>query len=224
MSSELNGSLGATEIGSVLGAFLFGVETLQTYNYFRNFHRDSILLKTTVSTFQVATRPQRSPSSGCRIIKPFASSVIHSAQLYSQTVTFYGQPQYVSSPPISEEFTILCASLLYAVVQTFFANRVRVLSGNWHVLAVASILSTLRFIANMGSLGLLLHYRRVSILLDWRWLVTTALSLGLTVDILITLSMCYFLQKMRSSESKRCVWRASGIIMVANGWIGRVPW
>jgi hypothetical protein len=66
MSSELNGSLGATEIGSVLGAFLFGVETLQTYNYFRNFHRDSILLKTTVSTFQVATRPQRSPSSGCR--------------------------------------------------------------------------------------------------------------------------------------------------------------
>jgi hypothetical protein len=99
-----------------------------------------------------------------------------------------------------------------------------VLSGNWHVLAVASILSTLRFIANMGSLGLLLHYRRVSILLDWRWLVTTALSLGLTVDILITLSMCYFLQKMRSSESKRCVWRPSGTIMVANGWIGRVPW
>ncbi|KAJ7247801.1 hypothetical protein C8J57DRAFT_1358962 [Mycena rebaudengoi] len=92
--------------------------------------------------------------------------------------------------------TILFAAILYLIVQTFFANRVRVLSKNWHIMAVASALSVLRFIATMGSLALLLHYRR-------RWLVSTALALGLSVDILITLSMCYFLQKLRSSESER---------------------
>jgi uncharacterized membrane protein SpoIIM required for sporulation len=49
MSSGLNGSLGALEIGSVLGAFLFGIETLQTYNYYRDFSRECVLLRSTVS-------------------------------------------------------------------------------------------------------------------------------------------------------------------------------
>ncbi|KAJ7445201.1 hypothetical protein B0H11DRAFT_2249623 [Mycena galericulata] len=47
--SDLNGNLGALEIGSVLGASLFGVETLQTFNYYKNFPQDSNLLKSTVS-------------------------------------------------------------------------------------------------------------------------------------------------------------------------------
>ncbi|KAJ7697497.1 hypothetical protein B0H14DRAFT_3529336 [Mycena olivaceomarginata] len=71
-------------------------------------------------------------------------------------------------------------------------------------MAVPCSLSVLRFIANMGSMTLLLHYARVSILLEWRWLVWTALSFGLAVDMLIMVSMCYFLQKMRwSTESTR---------------------
>jgi hypothetical protein len=45
---DLNGSLGAIEIGAVLGTFLFGIETLQTFNYYRNFRKDSKLLKITV--------------------------------------------------------------------------------------------------------------------------------------------------------------------------------
>ncbi|KAF7351834.1 Saposin B-type domain-containing protein [Mycena venus] len=188
MSSELNGSLGATEIGSVLGAFLFGAMTLQSYNYFRDFPRDSSLLRSTVAVVWLLE---------------LGHTMCSWHALYSQTVTFYGQPEYVSSPPSSEALTILFASLLYTTVQTFFANRARILSGQWYIMAVACTLSALRFIANMGSMGLLLHYGRVSILLEWRWLVSAALSLGLTVDILITLAMCYFLQKMRSTESTR---------------------
>jgi hypothetical protein len=46
---NLNGSLGALEIGIVLGVFLFGIETLQTFNYYRRFPKDSNLLKATVS-------------------------------------------------------------------------------------------------------------------------------------------------------------------------------
>ncbi|KAJ6469819.1 hypothetical protein C8R45DRAFT_425616 [Mycena sanguinolenta] len=188
MSSELNGSLGATEIGSVLGAFLFGVTTLQSYNYFRDFSRDSTLLRVTVAVVWLLE---------------LGHTLCSWHALYSQTVTFYGQPEYVSSPPASEALTILFASLLYTVVQTFFANRARILSGKWYIMAVACTLSALRFIANMGSMGLLLYYGRVSILLEWRWLVSTALALGLSVDILITAAMCYFLQKMRSTESTR---------------------
>ncbi|KAJ7113192.1 hypothetical protein C8R44DRAFT_856165 [Mycena epipterygia] len=185
---DLNGSLGATEIGSVLGVFLFGIETLQTFNYYRGCPGDSTILKGIVALVWFLELGH-------------TMSAWHA--LYSQTVTFYGQPQYISSPPLSEEMTILFAALIYTVVQTFFANRVRVLSGSWYIMVVASCLTGLRLIANMGSVALLIHYSRVSILLQWRWLVSTALSLGLAVDILITGSMCHFLRKMRSCESKR---------------------
>ncbi|KAJ7256254.1 hypothetical protein C8J57DRAFT_1721468 [Mycena rebaudengoi] len=188
MSPGLNGNLGPTEIGSVVGAFLFGAMTLQTYHYYRGFQNDSVLLRSTVAVVWLLE---------------LAHTVCAWHALYSQTVTFYGQPEYISSPPYSEEMTILFAAILYLIVQTFFANRARVLSKNWYIMAVASALNVLRFIATMGSLALLLHYRRVSILLEWRWLVSTALALGLSVDILITLSMCYLLQKLRSSESER---------------------
>ncbi|KAF8152074.1 hypothetical protein K438DRAFT_1687991 [Mycena galopus ATCC 62051] len=190
MSSGLNGSLGATEIGSVLGAFLFGIETLQTYQYYRSFSRDSVLLLSTVAVVWLLELGH-------------TISAWHA--LYSQTVTFYGRPEYINSPPCSEQLTILFASLVYTIVQTFFANRVRLLSGSWPIMALACLLSGLRFIANMGCMALLLHYGRMSILLEWRWLVSTGLSLGLAVDILITTSMCYFLRKLRSPASAQCV-------------------
>ncbi|KAJ7856030.1 hypothetical protein B0H13DRAFT_1547533, partial [Mycena leptocephala] len=46
----LDGTLGAMEIGAILGTFLFGIETLQTFNYYRRFPDDSKLLKATVTT------------------------------------------------------------------------------------------------------------------------------------------------------------------------------
>ncbi|KAJ7760342.1 hypothetical protein B0H16DRAFT_1532009 [Mycena metata] len=45
----LDGTLGAMEIGAILGAFLFGIETLQTFNYYRQFREDSKILKATVA-------------------------------------------------------------------------------------------------------------------------------------------------------------------------------
>ncbi|KAJ7790456.1 hypothetical protein B0H13DRAFT_1936233 [Mycena leptocephala] len=42
----LRGTLGSIEIGLVLGTFLFGVLTLQVFNYFRTYTNDTLLLKT----------------------------------------------------------------------------------------------------------------------------------------------------------------------------------
>ncbi|KAJ6534186.1 hypothetical protein B0H19DRAFT_1271914 [Mycena capillaripes] len=188
---DLNGSLGALEIGAVLGIFLFGIETLQTFNYYRDFPRDSKLLKATV---------------GLVWVLELGHTISAWHALYLQTVTFYGQPIHTLSPPHSQETTILFAALIYTVVQTFFANRVRVLSGQWYIMALACILVLLRIVSDVGIVAvfaLLLHYSRVSILLDWRWLVSASLALDLSVDILITASLCCCLWKMRSCDSKR---------------------
>ncbi|KAJ7512936.1 hypothetical protein B0H11DRAFT_13361 [Mycena galericulata] len=185
---DLNGNLGAIEIGSVLGAFLFGVETLQTFNYYNNFPKDSNLLKSTVALVWLLELGH-------------TISAWHA--VYSQTVTFYGQPSHILSPPHSEEMTILFAALIYTVVQFFFANRVRILSGQWYIMVLACLLGSMRLVAHIGIVAMLLHYSRVSIVLQWRWLVTTSLSLDLAVDLLITASLCHCLWNLRSCESKR---------------------
>ncbi|KAJ7254992.1 hypothetical protein B0H12DRAFT_1071102 [Mycena haematopus] len=187
-SLDSNGSLGALEIGTLVGVFLFGIETLQTFNYYRHFPKDPNLLKAAV---------------GLVWVLELGHTISAAHALYSQTVTFYGQPAHILSPPISEEFTVLFAAPIYTVVQTFFANRVRILSGQWYVMALACVLGLLRFVGHMGIAVLMLHYSRVSIVLQWRWLVNTSLSLDLSADILITASLCYCLWNMRLCESKR---------------------
>ncbi|KAJ7674318.1 hypothetical protein B0H17DRAFT_1208119 [Mycena rosella] len=109
----------------------------------------------------------------------------------------------IGTPPPSEEITILFAALIYTIVQIFFANRVRVLSGRWYIMALACMLGLLRFAGHMSIAALLLKYSRISILLQLRWLVSASLSLDLTVDVLITISLCYCLWNLRRCESKR---------------------
>ncbi|KAJ7265712.1 hypothetical protein C8J57DRAFT_1718314 [Mycena rebaudengoi] len=185
---DLSASLGVIESGTLLGVFLFGIETLQTFHYYRNFSQDSKLLKAAV---------------GLVWVLELGHTISAWHALYSQTITFYGQPDHILIPPVSEETMVIFAALVYTVVQTFFANRVRVLSGQWYIMAFACVLGLLRLVGHLGIVGLLLHYSHVSILLQWRWLVTTALSLDLSVDLLTTASLCHCLWNMRSCESKR---------------------
>ncbi|KAJ7046339.1 hypothetical protein C8F04DRAFT_1064005 [Mycena alexandri] len=185
--SDLNGSLGAIEVGAVAGTFLFGIMTLQTFHYYRNFRADSKLLKVIVGLVW-------------SLELGHTMSCLHA--LYSQTVTFYGSPNHVLRPPPSEDITVLFAALIYTIVQIFFANRVRILSGRLYVMALACILGLLRLVGHMAILALLLHYTRVTILLEWRWLVIASLSLALSMDILITASLCYYLWRIRSEHGR----------------------
>ncbi|KAJ7479210.1 hypothetical protein FB451DRAFT_1172322 [Mycena latifolia] len=52
-SSSLPGTLGNIEIGLVLAIFLFGLETLQTFNYYRQFPQDALKLKILVYSMTV---------------------------------------------------------------------------------------------------------------------------------------------------------------------------
>ncbi|KAJ7029807.1 hypothetical protein C8F04DRAFT_1187318 [Mycena alexandri] len=69
-------------------------------------------------------------------------------------------------------------------------------------MAVACVLGLLRVVGHMALLALLLNYIRVTILLQWRWLVITSLSLDLSMDILITASLCYYFWRIRSEHAR----------------------
>lgn len=45
---DVNPTVGALEIGTLVSMFLFGIVTLQVYLYYRNFPKDNALLKIVV--------------------------------------------------------------------------------------------------------------------------------------------------------------------------------
>ncbi|KAF7341724.1 Saposin B-type domain-containing protein [Mycena sanguinolenta] len=180
---SLAGTLGVAEIGAIVSTFLFGIETLQAYYYFTRYPQDSVFLKSMVAAVWF-------------IELGHTTSISHA--IYMVTVTFYGQPQHLETPPYSIETTIFFAALIYGVVQSFFANRVRLFSGRWMIPLICWIMTALRVIANLAMMGIQwVNPDITTIQVKFRWLMGIALSLGVTVDITTTFSMCYWLWKAR---------------------------
>ncbi|KAJ7918666.1 hypothetical protein B0H13DRAFT_2321223 [Mycena leptocephala] len=117
----LDGTLGVIQVGLVLATWLFGIETLQTFNYYREFPKDPIGLKGLVG--------------GIWFLE-LAHTITGWHAMYSVTVTFYGQPQHIFEPPLTLVLPVLFHGLIALAVQTFFVYRVRVVSGKATVYSV----------------------------------------------------------------------------------------
>ncbi|KAJ7130413.1 hypothetical protein C8R44DRAFT_775520 [Mycena epipterygia] len=187
----LDGTYGTIEIGVDIGTFLSGIETLQTFNYFRRFPNDSVLLKATVAFVWLLALGQTICS-------------LHAN--YTITVTYYGRSpfQAVDTPPKSLILAILFTSVSNTVVQLFFGNRIRVLSGNWYImipcsiLTVASLVGSLVLMANLWSSSSALSVLRSKL----QWDIISFTVVGPFVDILIATTMCYHLSRLRESGSQ----------------------
>ncbi|KAJ7440203.1 hypothetical protein B0H11DRAFT_2099985 [Mycena galericulata] len=188
----LDGTLGAMEIGAVLGTFLFGIETLQTFNYYRRFPEDSKLLKATVAVIWCLE---------------LVNTICGLGAIYIMTVTFYGHApnQHILNPPHTLNITILLSAPINALVQLFFGNRIRVLSGHWHIMVLCVVLTLLRFICDVAlTIAFWVSPLGFSVLrANYHWEMITASSVGPAVDGLIAVSMCFCLWRVRGSGFKR---------------------
>ncbi|KAJ7255729.1 hypothetical protein C8J57DRAFT_1345500 [Mycena rebaudengoi] len=174
----LDDTLGAFKIGGVVCTFLFGIETLQTFYYYGHFPTDSKLLK----------------------ILELGHTISAWHAIYSVTVTFYGQSQNIKRPPHSLDMVVVFSAPIYFIVQVFFANRIRNLSGRWAITILCWLLAFLRAGCAFGLLGVALHLKRVTELQEkFKSLMVPALSLGASVDVIIAVSVSYCLWTMRTS-------------------------
>ncbi|KAJ7805944.1 hypothetical protein B0H13DRAFT_608594 [Mycena leptocephala] len=179
----LNGTYGAFEIGVLVATFLYGIETLQTYNYFRRFPKDSSLLKATVAVTWCLNSVK--------------------AYLYSGTITFYGKAplEEIAKPPRSVILEMFFSSVSCTVVQLFFGNRIRLLGGNWHIVFLCFLLTIAYLIGSLVLMAELWTSSSVATFLEpklqWQMIVFT--SLGPVVDILLALSMSFHLWRLRDS-------------------------
>ncbi|KAJ7479197.1 hypothetical protein FB451DRAFT_1451096 [Mycena latifolia] len=214
-SSSLPGTLGNIDIGLVLAIFLFGLETLQTFNYYRQFPQDALKLKILVAGI-------------------WSLELAHTAStclaVYSMTVTFYGQPQHIEHPSFSFVLTLFFHSLLSAIVPTFFAFRVRVLLMRWPITILCCFLNLVRLLSNLALLGELWRDEEV-VLVETKlaWVVITASAVGPVVDIIIAVSLCYALWRFKNPDFKRTSWLVDTIILwthvgcSATGSLPRTP-
>ncbi|KAJ7458725.1 hypothetical protein B0H11DRAFT_2060765 [Mycena galericulata] len=186
----LDGTLGATEIGAILGTFLFGIETLQTFNYYRQYPNDNKLLKAAVAILWFLE---------------LGHTICVWHGLYTMTVTFYGQPGHLANPPRSLDVSIFFTAIILPLVQTFFASRIRALSGRWTITVICSLLTCLRFAFGISLLDIFWNSSGFSVLQSAgkaRWTFMTVAALGPSVDIITAATLCYLLWNMRQSGAQ----------------------
>ncbi|KAJ7083465.1 hypothetical protein C8R44DRAFT_992024 [Mycena epipterygia] len=183
---DVEATLGRISIGVFLATFLYGIETLQTFNYYRAFPEDKRALKILVG--------------GIWLLE-LANTIGCWHALYTMTVTFYGQPAHIVNLPRSFVFTTLVHAIINIVVQTFFALRVRALSQRWLMTILCCILNFLRLIGDIALFTALWEDPNLLHLGEkWNWLVTTTSSIGPVVDVMIAASLCYYLWRSRKSS------------------------
>ncbi|KAJ7083466.1 hypothetical protein C8R44DRAFT_894512 [Mycena epipterygia] len=183
---DLVGTLGRISIGVLLATFLYGIETLQTFNYYRAFPEDRRALKILVG--------------GIWLLE-LANTICCWQAVYSMAVTFYGQPQHILNLPLSFVFSNLLHAIINIVVQTFFALRVRALSKRWPVTILCCVLNFLRLVGDIGLFVELWIYPNIlRLVVKWNWQLIATSSVGPVVDVILATSLCYYLWQSRSSS------------------------
>ncbi|KAF7333795.1 Saposin B-type domain-containing protein [Mycena venus] len=182
----LDGSLGVFEIASVLATWLFGIETLQTFNYYSDFPKDPKVLKALVG--------------GIWLLE-LGHTISGWHGLYGVTVTFYGQIEHWLSPPPSLAFQILFHACIALAVQLFFVYRVRVLSKQWFIPVLCCVLLLVAFVFGVLLCGQLATNRVFSIETQkLSWEITFASSIGPAVDMIIAASLVYHLWHRKTTH------------------------
>ncbi|KAJ7073051.1 hypothetical protein C8F01DRAFT_268577 [Mycena amicta] len=179
----LDGTLGTTEIGAILGTFLFGIAVLQMFLYYYNYPKDACAVKALVASV---------------MLLELAHSISVWHGVYSMTVTFYGQIAHLLNPPHSLSISILFTALILPLVQTFYALRIRALSGRWTITVILTLLTISRLAFSILLMQIFLASSGFSVLqTKAHWVFTAVAALGPAVDLLTAASLCWLLYRMK---------------------------
>ncbi|KAJ7171153.1 hypothetical protein C8R46DRAFT_1087837 [Mycena filopes] len=184
----LDDTVGSIVVGLVLGTFLFGMLTVQVFNYSQIFHRDSLALKSLVAIIWFLE---------------LAHTIVGWHAGYTMVVTFYGQPEHISDPPVSMKLLPLFSGPISFLVESFFAFRIHALSNGWVLTVVCCIFN----VANLAlTLTLLVLVQKAPDFAAWP-AVTRTVSVAASAvipanNILITLGLCYYLWKMQAPVNR----------------------
>ncbi|EJD07970.1 uncharacterized protein FOMMEDRAFT_101388 [Fomitiporia mediterranea MF3/22] len=188
-TADLRLTFGAMYIGCVISVSFSGIGTLQAYYYFRQFRkRDSRLMKSTVLSAWLLD---------------FVHTVFICQGIWHYLVLGWGNQAELDHLTWTVGASIAVTGLITIIVQMFFANRVWRLSK--HNAVLTAVIVFLAFIRLGSALTTTVQMIRLqsfkAFIRDFRWLFTFGLSLSCIIDVIITSSLCYYLQGNRTGYS-----------------------
>ncbi|KAF8519654.1 hypothetical protein JB92DRAFT_2808449 [Gautieria morchelliformis] len=177
-------TLGALEIGTILAMFLYGIFFVQIFIYIQGSTGDPRWLKSLV----VLVGALETAHTFCICML-----------LYKISVTRYGEPSAIDEAPFVLDFSAILSAWIGAVIQAFFAYRVKVISGRLLIPCISWFLSSLRLCFGI-MIGVTAFKSRTLLLFlaDWQWLITTEFTICAAIDVLNTASLCFYLLRRRS--------------------------
>jgi len=186
MTASLQSTFGSAFVGLVVSAILYGVTILQTYLYYRNYPNDSKILKWMVAILWVLDT---------------AHLVLCTIAVYSVLVLNFNHPAILLNPTWSMNIQTDFNGLIGIIVECFYARRVWIVSRNFYLTAVILVLAVIHFaLGIVFTVGSFETSRADFSNLVW----VTSLGLGsaAAADMIIGISLCYYLSKSRTGFSR----------------------
>ncbi|KAJ7083077.1 hypothetical protein B0H15DRAFT_952116 [Mycena belliarum] len=180
---DFNATIGPEEVGVIVGAWMFGMFTIQAYDYFSYFPKDSKGLKITVAVLWVL-----------ELIHVILSCV----GLYDTTVAHFGDGENVLFINKAIGLSLIVSAIVGPGVQVFFADRVRILSGRLVIPVACWFLSFVRAMSLVAVCAATLKTPFIpAFKARWDWLVLSSIAVSTTVDLVVAVSLCVLLWQRR---------------------------
>ncbi|KAI0366593.1 hypothetical protein BV20DRAFT_951811 [Pilatotrama ljubarskyi] len=182
---SLDSTFGAALVGLIVGSCLFGITILQTFAYFRNYNDDTTFVKSLVWRSRVLDT---------------LHLILCTRTIYWYLVTNFGNADNLDVTTWSMALQTDCNGLIGLIVEAFFARRVWMMSHNWIVTGIILVLAVLhfgRYPVTQLTLGRFI-LGRFSKFKSLTWVTCLGLGSAAAADILIAVSMCYYLYNKRT--------------------------
>ncbi|KAJ7661626.1 hypothetical protein DFH06DRAFT_1192822 [Mycena polygramma] len=184
---DFNATIGPEEVGVIVGAWMFGMFTIQAFNYFGQFPKDSKRLKISVAVLWVLE---------------LVHVILSCVGLYGTTVTHFGDAENVLFINKAIGLSLIISSIVGPGVQVFFAHRVKVLSGRLIIPVICWFLSFVRALSLLAVCGATLKTPFIpDFKAKWDWLVLGSIGVSTTVDVVVAASLCSLLWQRRSRSN-----------------------
>ncbi|EMD32503.1 hypothetical protein CERSUDRAFT_118538 [Gelatoporia subvermispora B] len=184
-SSSPRPTVGSILVGGLLSSFLSGTVFMQFILYFRIYPNDAFRIKSMVAAI-------------------WALDMFHTIMIYlacwDYLIRNWTNDAIFDYIPWMIGVTVALTALITFIVQCFFAYRVYTVSNrNIYVTAPIAFLALLRVVFALVSMGEMIRLSSYSAFSSrYGWVFTTGLSLSSALDVLVTVSLCYFLRRSRS--------------------------
>ncbi|KIJ43420.1 hypothetical protein M422DRAFT_779791 [Sphaerobolus stellatus SS14] len=196
-------TLGSMEIGLVISSVLFGILICQSYAYYQRYSHDPLLLRIFVATLV--------------IIDGIHTAFIAHA-VYHYTVINYAKPTALSFNEWSLTIQVPVTTLVGCLAQCFFAGRIYIVGrniyatigvistslsafGTEHIFFSSFWVLTPNLISEAFSIVVaqkLFATKLTSRLHELIWAMITSLALDAACDLMIVVTLCYYLNRRRS--------------------------